>query len=91
MKTTHASPDWTFTQGTRDYLMDIEAEGEIIAHICTTDPVDATEREIANGRLIKAAPKMLKALRLVVEWAESDNLDSIELVETARNAIAEME
>ena len=54
-----------------------------------------TEQDVADARLIAAAPDLLAAVRLVVDaWDGNENADDIEwgeITDTARAAIAKAE
>lgn len=87
---THTPGPWKIEERQiDDYYVNIQAKVETIAAVLTMDPVYPTKKEMANARLITAAPDLLEALKELVAVPNKHRPDRV--WDEARAAIAKAE
>ena len=74
-KTKHTPGPWrTKREGFSTVYVEARIDGGLIQEVAACGPTDAgLEQQEANARLIAAAPELLEAAKLVLEWYEAED------------------
>ncbi len=80
----HSSAPWTYDSN--NGCKEIYSGEEKIA-ICFTTGIDNNKTDLANARLISAAPSMLEALEITQQWIESSHNATKIVRESIKSAI----